>query len=194
MNKTEIILSKLRHRVLSTAELIEELLPGYYATYQAMRKKISGNTYPEKISKEEYARQQEKSFYTLLSRLHQDGMIQRKKSGMKSIWNITKMGLGKLEKVLKSIKANLPKKFYKKIPDESLTIIIFDIPEKFKGRRVWLRKNLRALGFSLLQKSVWAGRCGVPEEFMYDLKSLRLLPFLHIFKVQKGGSLPDAFI
>ena len=70
-----------------------------------------------------------------------------------------------------------------------MTIVSFDIPEREKGKRRWLRAALASLSFSLLQKSVWIGTKGIPEEFMDALRERDLLRHVHIVGVKKSGTL-----
>lgn len=70
-----------------------------------------------------------------------------------------------------------------------LKIIAFDIPEKFRRKRNWLRKTLAGFGFTMLQKSVWAGKAALLHEFIEDLDTLSLTPYIEILAVTKTGSL-----
>jgi len=191
MTKTRMILKKLHHTMLTTTEMIEGFIPGYSKTYEAMRKKIKGYTYPQKLSSQQWKRQQEKVFYTLLSRLKEHGLLEKQRIGLMSLWKITKKGIKYLEESENNQTEALPKKNYSKSLDNSFNIIIFDIPEKFKYKRIWLRQQLKKLDFIILQKSVWIGKYKIPEEFMYDIETLKLLPYIHILKVYKTGSLAN---
>jgi len=189
MTKTQIILKKLRHATLTTAEIIESFLPGYSETYEAMRKKIKGYTYPQKLSPQQWKRQQERIFYTLLSRLKEHELVKKQGIGPKSLWEITQKGIENLEKIKINPTKDFPKENYSKSLDKFLNIVVFDIPEKFKYKRVWLRQQLKKLDFVMLQRSVWIGKYKIPEEFIYDLETLKLLTYIHILKVHKTGSL-----
>jgi len=107
MTQTEIILKKLRHKILATAELIEDIFPGYQKTYKAMSRAMHGYSYPEKLSKKQIERLQEKSFFALLSRLRNQGFIKKQKIAGMSHWQITQSGIKKLkkfkDKILKTI-------------------------------------------------------------------------------------------
>ena len=111
--------------------------------------------------------------------------------GLGFVWQITPKGIGKLKLMADKNTANIPKKSYEILKDTDWNLVIFDIPEKFKRKRVWLREQLKDFGFTLLQKSVWIGKYKIPEEFIYDLRNLKLLPYIHIFKIHKRGSLTN---
>lgn len=86
---------------------------------------------------------------------------------------------------------NLPHRNYKKEGDNGFNIIIFDIPEKERFKRDWIRQNLTPLGFNMLQKSVWIGRSKLPREFLKDLSNLNLVKYVHIFKIAKTGTIKN---
>ncbi|MDP2650866.1 MAG: CRISPR-associated endonuclease Cas2 [bacterium] len=124
---------------------------------------------------------QRNNFYSLLSQLKKDELIESKNRK----WGITFLGKEKHKTILKGF----PPGQYEKEKDSNLKIFIFDIPEKEKYKRKWLRGRLSELGFKMLQKSVWAGRVKVPKEFIEDLRDLKLLQYIEIFAVTKSGSL-----
>ncbi len=125
---------------------------------------------------------QRRNFYTLLSKLKKDGLIGQRKSK----WTITKKGKEKYKFIIQ----RLPfRKKYKKEADLTFKLVIFDIPEKERGKRQWLRERLRELGFKMIQKSVWSGKVKLPEEFLEDLKTLNLLDYVDILAITKTGSL-----
>jgi DNA-binding transcriptional regulator PaaX len=130
------------------------------------------------------------SLYDLIRSFKRDGLIMKKVKGKKSFWLLTKKG----EKELKKLKTyygknNLPQRKYESIASDKLTIIAFDIPEKEKHKRNWLRRKLQEMNFQKLQESVWVGKYMVPEEFVEDLNFCRLLPHVEIFTVNKAGTL-----
>jgi DNA-binding transcriptional regulator PaaX len=78
---------------------------------------------------------------------------------------------------------------YHREKSKELMIVIFDIPEHERRKRVWLRSVLKNLGFKMVQKSVWIGHCQIPEIFLKDIQRLRLARYIEIFKATKYGSL-----
>jgi len=54
--------------------------------------------------------------------------------------------------------------------DRKLRIVIFDIPEKKKRWREWLREELLLLQYHQLQKSVYVGKVPLPESLYKEIK------------------------
>ena len=121
------------------------------------------------------------NFYSYLYHLQKDGLIERRRGK----WSVTNIGRGKYKTLLK----RFPVRKYPKEADTGLKIIIFDIPEKEKRKREWLRDRLVELGFKMLQKSVWVGKIKLPQEFVEDLRDLNLIRHVEVLAVTKRGSL-----
>ena len=73
--------------------------------------------------------------------------------------------------------------------DDRLIIVIFDIPERERRKRAWLRLALKNIGLKLIQRSVWMGKVQIPKEFLDDIRELHLVNFVEIFEITKSGSL-----
>ncbi|MDP3052533.1 MAG: hypothetical protein Q8N22_01090 [bacterium] len=171
---TEIVLEILRNlKWIATNVVFND----YHTSYKNLRQySHSGRS---QSSKEEHQK-----FHNLLYQLQKQGFVEKKKSeDKKTIWKLTSKGLERL-KILKNKKLLSPLKSIEKKKDY-LKIIVFDIPENQKKKRDWLRNTLINFNFSLLQKSVWTGDSQLPEEFFHFLKELNLLPYIHIFAVNK---------
>lgn len=122
------------------------------------------------------------TFDSLLSKMKKEGLIEIRDNKLA----ITEKGREKL----KVAKLGLwPRKDYQAEPDQTIKIIIFDIPEKERKKRDWLRFNLEEMGFEMLQKSVWVGKKKIPKEFLNDLARLKIADYVEIFGVSKTGSL-----
>ncbi len=130
-------------------------------------------------------------FYSLLNNLKNQGLIEKRKTGNKkdSIWKITKKGLEKLKLTKENKNFSKSKINYKKEKDDKIKVVIFDIPEKERHKRAWLRFALVALGFSLLQQSVWIGKNKISEQFMRDLQERGMLSYIQIFEISKKGTI-----
>ena len=61
-------------------------------------------------------------------------------------------------------------------------IIIFDIPEKERRKRDWLRSQLKLFDFEQIQKSVWLGPDRLPKEFFAYLEELGIRGNIKIFR------------
>ncbi len=118
------------------------------------------------------------SFSTLLSRLKSMGLVERQGAKKVSIWHLTSRG----ERYLKK-EADKPR------PDGIRRLVIFDIPERERGKRDIIRSELVGLGYSQLQKSVWIGQIPLPRDFMELLDALNLYGKVHIFSIRDRGTL-----
>lgn len=122
----------------------------------------------------------------LLYYLKNDGLIKNESA----LLSLTERGLEKLKKFRKSLFLNTKTNYSdQKIKDDFHKIIIFDIPERVKEKREWLRTALKSLDFEMVQKSVWLGNNKLPLEFIKQLRDLQLVPHIKIFSVAKEGNL-----
>ncbi|MCL5006653.1 MAG: hypothetical protein M1153_00685 [Patescibacteria group bacterium] len=124
------------------------------------------------------------STYSLLNRLKRQGHVRKVPQEGKSwsSWTITASGLKKLkclkEKTLPSISNNRGL-----LEKRGLNLVIFDIPEKLRNKRKWLRNLLVSLEYLMLQKSVWLGfRLPSPKFYKY-LKETSLGEFVKVIKI-----------
>src|SRR3989338_211709 len=94
------------------------------------------------------------ALYLALHRLKKRGYVQNPERG---VWRITAQGREYFRKEI-SRKRSLPEHIREKIKSKTKNLIVaFDLPEKHKRERAWLRAELTGLGFTMLQKSVWFG-------------------------------------
>ena len=103
------------------------------------------------------------NFSKVLNRLSKEGLVVRSGSKKKAIWSVTFQG----KKFLKNEFA-YPKS------DGRQRIFIFDIPEKDRKKRRWVRSELLAHGYEQLQKSVWIGDTPIAEDFFIQIKDFNL--------------------
>lgn len=179
---TAKILEKISSGAIVSAALFETIIESGYGT---SRSKLQKN-FDRKINTNDNDQNQDikrkrQNFYLILSKLKREGFIKKKEDK----WFITSAGKGKLLKLFRK----LPRRKYEKEADSTVKIIAFDIPERERGKRTWLRKNLEELGFKLLQKSVWMGKTKLPEEFLEDLREYKIFPYVDIFAITKSGSI-----
>jgi DNA-binding transcriptional regulator PaaX len=184
--KIELILQSLKELGEATSDVF---FTDYYSSYRNMYRRLYGKEYRIENRKNRKQFEQDRhKFYNLLIYLSKQGFVGKKElSNKKTSWFLTKTGLVKLGKlqIKKSCAGfkitNNEKDFWK--------IITFDVPEKEKFKRSWLRSQLIILNFKMLQKSVWIGDSKLPEKFLEDLKNLGLFRCIHIFGVSKNGTL-----
>ena len=148
------ILEILQAGAETTADLFDIFLSGYGESYRKMKRSIKYGPPPFKADwASEYRQLQQ--FYSLLNQLKNQGFIEKKRSGKRrSIWKISKKGLEKLKLLKERKNSNKSLLHYKKEEDNKLKVVTFDIPEKERHKRHWLRAVLTYLGFTLLQESV----------------------------------------
>ncbi len=125
-------------------------------------------------------------FSVYLSRLKRDGLVTKEDSG----WRILPKGLERLRAIRERLLPSLhyaPEKNTNEII--TATIITFDVPEKERRKRDWLRCALRNLGCTMLHKSVWTVTGGLPRTFIDDLGHLGMTNYVHILSISKHGTL-----
>jgi hypothetical protein len=131
----------------------------------------------------EHKRNKQKLGNTLrvtLTRLKSKGLIKN----INKRWILSKEG----EEFLKSTQTAIKQfSFEQKSSHKSSKqmIVAFDIPEKKKRSREWLRRELVEAGFEQVQKSLWFGP-GLPKEFVEYLGELGLLGHIKFFKVSES--------
>jgi DNA-binding transcriptional regulator PaaX len=130
------------------------------------------------IYKKKNTKIKEQSVRNILSRMKKKGLLSNKNG----TWKITQEGKDLLKEKQLSIfmKFSSRKNSNKKLP--KTTIIVFDIPEKKRLYRDWLRSELVNFGFELVQKSVWFGPT-LPREFIKYLGERNILEYVRFFKV-----------
>jgi len=185
---TAKILEILGEGVLATFDVMGAVMEsGYGASYLKLEQSVQRSA----ARREQFlveARNRQR-FSNLISKLKREGLISGDRRGL----IITKLGKKRLSKIreAKSGRINLPTSAYGKKASKNFTLVIFDIPEIYKEKRNWLREVLIMMGFELLQKSVWIGRIIIPEEFVIDLKRLKIVDYVHVFSVLKTGTVTD---
>lgn len=187
MQRGELTKRILEHLMDASTDIVYLFAAIVASPYGASRKQIerkmwelregAGRDKPDL----EKMKQRRQNFYSMIYKLQREGFIKKTKNRKLLI---TVLGKEKYKKIL----SHLPRKHYQAQIDNSLKVIIFDIPEREKYKREWLRDQLRDIGFKMLQKSVWIGRRKFPSEFMEDIRDLKLLPYVEIFSVAKTGS------
>jgi len=185
-DKTLTILELIKNGIEGISLLTEAFLSaGYGASFydidRAFDKALSRRAGAE-TTKEDKQR-----FYNLIYKLKEDGLIT--KEGFKKI-SLTNKGKDLLKKLLFRSKRSLPSpKRYKKENINKIIVVTFDVPEKERRKRKWLTSVLTNLNFNLIQKSVWIGKTRLPEEFLSDLRNLKMLGYVEIFEITRSGSL-----
>lgn len=187
---TEKVLTLLQ----SSAEIAVDILGDFNLSsgeFQRKYKRSLSGRGPRRFQKDWVEWYRQKRIYaTILSRMKKQGLIQKRANGSGG-WVVTKKGVARLERIGKQRRNpnSLMTAHFTPSMKKEAVIISFDIPEREKAKRRWLRAALISLSFSFLQKSVWIGTKGVPKEFLDALQERRLLPYVHIVGVRKSGTL-----
>lgn len=177
------ILDFIKDRSMDSINFAKAFLnAGYGATFGKMeyeRDILNRKSEIYKISRENKRRLQ-----VYLSRLKSDGLI------LESSKNKMKLSI-KGKKKLNILRQNrvLDKNLYKKEQGGRAIIISYDIPTPFNRERDILRGILKALGFTMIHKSVWAGKVKLPSDFISALGQLKINDFVEIMEITKNGSI-----
>lgn len=128
--------------------------------------------------------------YETISRLKSDGLIKEgPKIGALKLLLIGKKKLKSMQE--KRLSMISPNRYGSPENDKILKIVSFDIPEKERRKRDWLRSVLYEFGFEYVQQSLLMGYAKLPTEFLNDLAELRLIKCVKIFAVTKSGNLDE---
>jgi DNA-binding transcriptional regulator PaaX len=165
-----------------TDDILTILLGGYEESRRAARRQIlGGRPIPLKTIRD-HMDTQDGTLRTTLWRLKRNGLVDRSDDG----WVITRKGVEFFRKVMDGNK-RMSRLIHGKYGVEMRNrvknmVVIFDIPEKRRGWRNWLRTELVGLGFVKLQQSVWFGPAPLPKDFIKTLSKFDILRFIKFFK------------
>lgn len=110
-----------------------------------------------------------RSFYNALKRLEYKYLVGARRRSGREEWYLTEAG----EKLARRLRMKLAYSRQKHW-DGKWRLAIFDVPERVRDRRNFLRNELSALGFHQLQKSVWITPYALPKEFSEIIRELGL--------------------
>jgi DNA-binding transcriptional regulator PaaX len=65
-------------------------------------------------------------------------------------------------------------------------LVMYDISEDMKSQRDWFRRQLKNLGFIMIQRSVWVGPSPLPKEFLEYVKEIKIGDNFKTFKLANG--------
>ena len=167
------------------------LSAGYGASFSRINYEIGKREsarFTEMLEREEALRARQR-YHNLIHALTRDGLVQKRTAKNKALLILTKEGRKKLEFFRAQHVGAFPPALYHKEAGDTFIIVTFDVPEKDRRKRDWLRAALKNLGLTMVQKSVWLGKIILPPAFLEDLHALRLVHFVEIFEVSKTGSL-----
>lgn len=130
-------------------------------------------------------------FYRALNHLKKQGLVVAKKETTGSRWVITPHGEERSESYRQSRRDPFSSSHaaFPKPQGNGITIVAYDIPEKERRKRDWVRGCLAAMDCEQIQKSVWLARGMIDEDFVHALRERNLLGNVHIFAVTKHGTI-----
>ncbi|OGZ67058.1 MAG: hypothetical protein A3C58_01505 [Candidatus Staskawiczbacteria bacterium RIFCSPHIGHO2_02_FULL_34_10] len=129
---------------------------------------------------EKYRKDKNKeSFSKLIYYLKRKNYIKIKNLEGKNAIILTKEGLGK------ALKTSFIAEGKKKRKDGKWTMLIFDVPEKYRKSRNLLRSILYNLGYKIFQQSVWVTPYDVSEKTEKLLQMHNLDEFVKIFLIEE---------
>ncbi|MCX6705115.1 MAG: hypothetical protein NT162_02145 [Candidatus Woesebacteria bacterium] len=132
------------------------------------------------LSERKFNQYKKASIRVALSRLRSKGYVDNSVSG----WSATKKG----RKHAKNIRLfnYIASPF--KGNQSSDVIISFDIPEKDRFIRHWLRNQVKIFGYKMLQQSLWVGPGPLPPSFLKRLEDLNIRKNIKTFKITKRNN------
>lgn len=127
------------------------------------------------------------SISTLLCRLRKEGLVAHTGPKSKTVWKITEKGRKRLRDTPSQV-FTIPD--FELPPEDSIIrLVSFDIPERERRKRDWLRKILLASDYRILHKSVFIGKRPLPDEALEDIATIGLKPYIHLVSIDKKGTL-----
>ena len=120
-----------------------------------------------------------KKFYQFIDYLKRHGYLKIKKLKNYRIIGWTPKGLNKILYLAASDRLK------KKKLNGKYLMIIFDIPERCRKKRDYLRKMLKLLGYKQLQKSIWISALDVFKETENLIKIQKIEPYAQLFVLEK---------
>ncbi len=199
------ILKKLDTGTLAMNDLFDFLMSGaitdrHYRLGKEEYKAFKRRSWQRRVAMnaEHQATEDKQKFYNLMYRLSEQGLVKKEKRGIKTMLSITQKGKEKFRDFKKYFTAGkyeqhpvMPSTHHPKTKSASSIIISFDIPEKEKYKRAWLRSALRNLDYTILHESVWIGSNTLPKELLDECRHLNMTKYIHIFSVLKKGTISE---
>lgn len=166
MNK-EGIKKIINHAVES---ITEDILGRFYASplsFSQLRRQMYGFIpHMKQLS--------DKQLYNTIDRVRKQGWLEKKVVEDKIFYSIT--AKGRVKQLVFKLRTSQKQK------GEQSTILIFDIPEEKRSSRNFLRRLLKQMKFTSIQKSVLVAPYILPQEFYDLLKELKLLDFVKVIE------------
>ncbi len=180
MRTKKVTKAILSHLVEAGAIMLNAFLPPNYPEAQLTRM-LLGMDQKHHISQATAKH----TLSSMLSQLKKQGLVVRTGPKNKSVWSITTKGRYALKHAIANYKLH-----YDLPPEDGvIRLVTFDIPERERHKRDWIRSELVTCGFTAIQKSVYLGKRPLPEEVIARITALNLTHRIHIIGIEKSGTL-----
>lgn len=180
------IMEALSDVAVTAPAMIEAIMEsGYGASYRQIERAYRRNVEYSPASR----RQQYQRYSMMVRYLAQQGMLSKEVIGSTVRLRLTKEGRKKLQSMKTERAHGLPGFGYEKSPGKKIVIVVYDIPEKRRKERDWLRAILKRIGLEQLQQSVWVGKVAIPRRLIKDLALRNLADCVEIVEVGGAGTL-----
>ncbi len=186
------ILEKIGEATIEMAELWEAICVAGYGASQGEILRIKEKKHSERAQSRKEREKEMRLLYkysNLLSKLKRENCIVENKKDGRRFFTLTFLGHRKRKKLHEQLSDSPPPPYYPHEKGTKILIVTFDIPESMRRKRDWLRAVLKNMELQMVQKSVWIGKTKIPEDFLEDLRELKLLEFVEIFEISNTGSL-----
>ena len=165
MASLALILSLAEGGASALSGILKGPREGIGKTYERILKLKSVQDYYEELKN-----LKENSARIILWRLGKKGLVAKKRK----YYQLTNLGLKVVKKIQKVIEQPW---------DGKWRIVMFDIPEKRRTERNWLRFQLVAFDYKPLQKSVFIGQKPLDEDFYKELLNRDLNQWVRLITV-----------
>lgn len=190
--RTSLVVEKILDALQGGAETIEALADIFLTDYHTSRRKMAQLLHkgvPSSNSRWADAYLEYSRFLKTVAYLKQQGIVaSAERSGERAL-SLTPKGKNHFERIRERNFYSKSHAAYESRVDGQFKLVMYDIPGAESHKRFWLRWALKAMGFEMLQKSVWAGNKAIPPKFLEDLRERKLFPHVHILQVTKKGTL-----
>ena len=130
-------------------------------------------------------------FHRTLNNLKRQGLITKSTDQRGSPWALTRIGKERNRQcgVRRRDPFSSAKIIFAKPAGSGITLVAYDIPEKDRRKRNWLRMCLVEMGCEKIQKSVWVAKGSIDEGFVHALRERHLLGNVHVLAVTREGTI-----
>lgn len=185
----ELVLTALQFQT----EGLLEMADIFSRTPEGKRKSLYIPTYERQWFKKSWvdAYRDRQQFYRTLNYLKCQGLVVKKKGKTKSYWILTRRGQERTQEYRKSRHDPFSpsNSVFAKPQGKGITIVTYDIPEKERRKRDWIRLCLVEMDCEKIQKSVWVAKGAIDENFIHAIRERNLLGNVHLFAVTQQGTI-----